>query len=217
MPSSATTTTTDSSSSGSPKSPKKIKPKPTKAKPKRSKSLDVATIQKSLGSTATTTTTPNTSDHSKKSNSSHSKKIAPDDYSDNYGVRPILKLKSCTGQSSLTHSKKIHFHNKKKTKRIPNVASYPPELLGDIWWASEEYEDILRSFDYIVFMMEAGSGKVMDEGDEHCTRGLELRTEAGKWARFEHKRDCYNAVLDEQDRQVRFFCVIRMVVGLVYL
>jgi hypothetical protein len=28
-----------------------------------------------------------------------------------------------------------------------------------------------------------------------------MRTEEGAWARFEHKRDAYNAVLDEQDRQ----------------
>lgn len=113
--------------------------------------------------------------------------------------KSILKKQSTTGRR--THNKRITFHNKKKTKRIPNLNSMPEDILQDIWWAAEDYDDIMRSFEYTVFMMEAGEGKAVDDGAEHCTRGLELRTEAGKWARFEHKRDCYNAVLDEQDRQ----------------
>jgi hypothetical protein len=100
-----------------------------------------------------------------------------------------------------THTRKLQFHNKKKTKKIPNVSSMPADILEDIWWSAEDYDTIMRSFEYTVFMMEAGEQKAVEDGQEHCTRGLELRTEAGKWARFEHKRDCYNAVLDEQDRQ----------------
>ena len=115
-------------------------------------------------------------------------------------IKPILKKISTTGK--LTHTKRIHFHHKKKTKRIPNIHSLPEDVLQDIWWAADDYDDMMRSFEYTVFMMEAGEAHVVDDGNEHCTRGLELRTEAGKWARFEHKRDCYNAVLDEQDRQV---------------
>ncbi|CAB9497937.1 expressed unknown protein [Seminavis robusta] len=117
-------------------------------------------------------------------------------------VTPMPKaiLKRPTTTNPKTHNRKLTFHNKKKTKRIPNVASMPPEILEDIWWAAEDYDDIMRSFEYTVFMMEAGEAKAVED-DQHCTRGLELRTEAGKWARFEHKRDCYNAVLDEQDRQ----------------
>ena len=38
-------------------------------------------------------------------------------------------------------------------------------------------------------------------GDDHTSRGLEYRTQEGAWARYENKRDAYNAVLDEQDRQ----------------
>jgi hypothetical protein len=38
-------------------------------------------------------------------------------------------------------------------------------------------------------------------GDEHTSRGLEYRTQEGAWARYENKRDAYNSVLDEQDRQ----------------
>lgn len=119
----------------------------------------------------------------------------------NNGVMPksILKKVSCTGK--LTHSRKLTFHNKKKTKRIPNVNSMPEDILEDIWWAADDYDEIMRSFEYTVFMMEAGEAKTVDDDNQHCTRGLELRTEAGKWARFENKRDCYNAVLDEQDRQ----------------
>ena len=106
-----------------------------------------------------------------------------------------------TGKKKCSHDKKIHFHNKKKTKRIPNLASYGKDILQQIWWNPNDYDEMMKSFEYVVFMMEAGEGSTVNDDKEHCTRGLELRTEAGKWSRFEHKRDCYNAVLDEQDRQ----------------
>ena len=74
------------------------------------------------------------------------------------------------------------------------------EDIEQIWYSHYDYDDIKASFEYTVFMMDAGEAKTV-ENDEHTTRGLEMRTEEGAWARFEHKRDAYNAVLDEQDRQ----------------
>jgi len=74
------------------------------------------------------------------------------------------------------------------------------EDIEQIWYSHYDYDDIKASFEYTVFMMDAGEAKTV-ENEEHTTRGLEMRTEEGAWARFEHKRDAYNAVLDEQDRQ----------------
>jgi len=136
---------------------------------------------------------PNLSNHTADTNGTPTPPTPP------LEVKSILKR--TVKANPKTHNKHIVFHNKKKTKRIPNLSSMPEDVLQDIWWGADDYDDMMRSFEYTVFMMEAGEQKVVDDDVEHCTRGLELRTEAGKWSRFEHKRDCYNAVLDEQDRQ----------------
>ena len=94
----------------------------------------------------------------------------------------------------------ISFSGKKHIKKIPHLNTMTEEDIESIWYSHYDYDDIKASFEYTVFMMDAGEAKTV-ENDEHTTRGLEMRTEEGAWARFEHKRDAYNAVLDEQDRQ----------------
>jgi len=94
----------------------------------------------------------------------------------------------------------ITFSGKKHIKKIPHLNTMTEEDIEQIWYSHYDYDDIKASFEYTVFMMDAGEAKTV-ENDEHTTRGLEMRTEEGAWARFEHKRDAYNAVLDEQDRQ----------------
>lgn len=94
----------------------------------------------------------------------------------------------------------ISFSGKKHIKKIPHLNTMSEEDIEQIWYSHYDYDDIKASFEYTVFMMDAGEAKTV-ENDEHTTRGLEMRTEEGAWARFEHKRDAYNAVLDEQDRQ----------------
>ena len=94
----------------------------------------------------------------------------------------------------------ISFSGKKHIKKIPHLNTMTEEDIEQIWYSHYDYDDIKASFEYTVFMMDAGEAKTV-ENDEHTTRGLEMRTEEGAWARFEHKRDAYNAVLDEQDRQ----------------
>lgn len=110
-------------------------------------------------------------------------------------VKGVLKNK---------HSKpkgmSISFSGKKHIKKIPHLNTMSEEDIEQIWYSHYDYDDIKASFEYTVFMMDAGEAKTV-ENDEHTTRGLEMRTEEGAWARFEHKRDAYNAVLDEQDRQ----------------
>lgn len=110
-------------------------------------------------------------------------------------VKGILKNKS-----SKPKGMSISFSGKKHIKKIPHLNTMSEEDIEQIWYSHYDYDDIKASFEYTVFMMDAGEAKTV-ENDDHTTRGLEMRTEEGAWARFEHKRDAYNAVLDEQDRQ----------------
>ena len=110
-------------------------------------------------------------------------------------VKGILKNKN-----SKPKGMNISFSGKKHIKKIPHLNTMSEEDIEAIWYSHYDYDDIKASFEYTVFMMDAGEAKTV-ENDEHTTRGLEMRTEEGAWARFEHKRDAYNAVLDEQDRQ----------------
>jgi hypothetical protein len=75
---------------------------------------------------------------------------------------------------------------------------YTDEEIEAIWFSQEEYAEIKAGYQETVFLME--SGEKLDPKHQ-TSRGLEYRTQEGAWARYENKRDSYNAVLDEQDRQ----------------
>jgi len=80
---------------------------------------------------------------------------------------------------------------------ITHLDDIPDEEVALTWYDSNEYAEIKASYQLTIFMMESGEKL---SGD-HTPRGLEYRTQEGAWARYENKRDAYNAVLDEQDRQ----------------
>jgi hypothetical protein len=81
---------------------------------------------------------------------------------------------------------------------IPHLDEMPESEIKATWYTAEEYGEIKAAYQLTIFMMEAGEEL---KSDEHTSRGLEYRTQEGAWARYENKRDAYNAVLDEQDRQ----------------
>ena len=75
-------------------------------------------------------------------------------------------------------------------------------MIAAIWYDAEEYAEIKAAYQLTIFFMEAEDASKLNENpEEHTSRGLEYRTQEGAWARHENKRDAYNAVLDEQDRQ----------------
>lgn len=94
-------------------------------------------------------------------------------------------------------SKGVHFKEHHDIREIPHLDDVPEEEIEETWYSAKEYSEIKSSYQLTIFMME--SGEKMSE--EHTPRGLEYRTQEGAWARYENKRDAYNAVLDEQDRQ----------------
>lgn len=81
---------------------------------------------------------------------------------------------------------------------ITHLDDIPEEEVNATWYDGNEYAEIKQSYQLTIFMMEAGEQL---NAEEHTSRGLEYRTQEGAWARYENKRDAYNAVLDEQDRQ----------------
>ena len=105
-------------------------------------------------------------------------------------------------KSSLKRSKakkKLRFsEDRNQVFAIPHLDDMADVLISRIWYDSEEYSEIKNGYQVTIFRMEKGE---FQEDDQHTSRGLEYRTQEGAWARYENKRDAYNAVLDEQDRQ----------------
>jgi len=81
---------------------------------------------------------------------------------------------------------------------IPHLDEFTEEEMISIWYEPNDYSNMKNEYKDTVFLIECGKG--LDEV-EHTARGLEYRTQEGAWARYENKRDAYNAVLDEQDAQ----------------
>lgn len=82
---------------------------------------------------------------------------------------------------------------------------YEEDLHPDLWFTPEAYDEMKSSFEFTIFMMDAGCPEKVEDNETMTTRGLEKRTEEGQWKRYERKRGYYNEVLDEQERQVRWY------------
>jgi len=108
-------------------------------------------------------------------------------------VEPKSSLKRSKTKKSLRFSEK-----RNQIFPIPHLDNMSDDLIASIWYNSEEYSEVKSSYQMTIFRMEKGE---FQEDDDHTSRGLEYRTQEGAWARYENKRDAYNAVLDEQDRQ----------------
>jgi hypothetical protein len=103
-----------------------------------------------------------------------------------------------TGKGSSPISRSIRWSETNEIHKIHHIDDMSDEQIAATWYAAKEYSEIKSAYQLTIFMMEAGENIT---GDEHTSRGLEYRTQEGAWARYENKRDAYNAVLDEQDRQ----------------
>jgi hypothetical protein len=104
-----------------------------------------------------------------------------------------------TGKGALPLSRSIRWAEKNEIHKIHHIDDMSDEQIAATWYGAKEYSEIKSAYQMTIFMMEAGETITGDV--EHTSRGLEYRTQEGAWARYENKRDAYNAVLDEQDRQ----------------
>lgn len=118
---------------------------------------------------------------------------------DNTETKPALTMKGGkNGKRPSQLTKGVRFANENEVVEIPHINKMSDEMIANIWYHSKEYADIKSGYQVTIFMMEAGEKLPVEE---HSSRGLEYRTQEGAWARYENKRDAYNAVLDEQDEQ----------------
>jgi hypothetical protein len=106
------------------------------------------------------------------------------------------KGKDQKGSIPLVRSVMFAEHN--EVFEITHLDDIPASVVADVWYDGSEYAEIKKSYQLTIFLMESGEKLT---GEDHTSRGLEYRTQEGAWARYENKRDAYNAVLDEQDRQ----------------
>jgi hypothetical protein len=117
-------------------------------------------------------------------------------------LQPTLspKLSSCCKKErSVTATPRhIQFAETNQFFDIPHLNDMTDEDVANIWYEAEDYNEIKASYQLVIIKMEAAEFR---EDEEQTCRGLEYRTQEGAWTRYENKRDAYNAVLDEQDRQ----------------
>lgn len=111
-------------------------------------------------------------------------------------LRSATQTMKRKGSKPLTRA--VRFTDRNTTFPIPHLDDISDAEVAEIWYNAAEYSEIKSAYQLTIFMMENGELK---EGDDFTSRGLEYRTQQGAWARYENKRDAYNAVLDEQDRQ----------------
>lgn len=97
-------------------------------------------------------------------------------------------------------SRNIRISEERQIFPITHLDDMTEEEIAETWYDANEYSEIKSNYQHTIFLMESNE-KISDDDEDHTTRGLEYRTQDGAWARYENKRDAYNAVLDEQDRQ----------------
>mmetsp|Transcript_21077 Transcript_21077/g.45813 ORF Transcript_21077/g.45813 Transcript_21077/m.45813 type:complete len:178 (-) Transcript_21077:214-747(-) len=103
------------------------------------------------------------------------------------------------GKKKRSSGKSIVFAESVEIFDVPHLNDTPDEEIYATWYSKEEYSAIKSSYQLTISMMESGGCSAGQE--DHTPRGLEYRTQEGAWARYENKRDAYDSVLDEQDRQ----------------
>jgi len=163
-----------------------------------------------MTTTSLETTTCNTSGNSDSSSSTDAD-VSALQYNDMYHKNKCLDT-PVTYANTNTSNKASYFAHRKPSANGRRVQfcdkghtcqefdMWEPELVAVIWFTHDEYDEMKANFEFTVFMLDAGCPEKVED-DEHTCRGLEKRSEEGAWCRYERKRDYYNAVLDEQERQ----------------
>ena len=118
-----------------------------------------------------------------------------------------LSASSSTSSSSVSS---LRSTNKKKNKSVsfaPYVDIHETIALADMtqqehrdcWYTKKQLKEIKVVLTQTVRMMV--SGKLDQDTDEYCARGLDIRTTAGCAKRRQNKRMGWDAVLNEQSKQ----------------
>ena len=104
------------------------------------------------------------------------------------------------GATLVPSVRSVHFA---PTARVRQVTKMTKDQAKDIWFVSDDFVKMKKTFAPTVQRMMDGSlTEEESKGEDHCTRGLEYRTRDGARRRMKNKYNGLSAVLHEQDRQI---------------
>jgi len=112
----------------------------------------------------------------------------------------VVVEQSTTNNGKTKQKKTVSFHRYVEVKDTIALSDMTEEEHRDTWYTKHELKTVKGLLAMTVRMMVSGK---LDDGDtdEHCARGLEIRTSAGCQKRRANKRRGWEAVLGEQARQ----------------
>ncbi|KAL3922753.1 MAG: hypothetical protein SGILL_002030 [Bacillariaceae sp.] len=102
-------------------------------------------------------------------------------------------------QEPVTQKKGITFNSRVSVRRTIHVANYTEAEIEACWFTSKEYNEIRTSLRDTLLLVE--EGKVTDDCETFCRRGLECFSKEGMDGRRRRRTKAKFAVFDEQDRQ----------------
>lgn len=91
--------------------------------------------------------------------------------------------------------KKVSFSERSQVRYALHHDEYTAEEIAACWYSREESSEITRKI--VALIKKIIQGKAQ----KFCTRGLEHMTPEATEERESRRRDAYNAVLEEQDKQ----------------
>ena len=95
-------------------------------------------------------------------------------------------------------TKSVCFSNQVETVLVERIEDYTADEIAAVWYNKNDFEEMKIEIKVTVRFMETGTKL---PSDKTSIRGLEHKTRAGAWRKFQNKRIAYCAVLDEQDNQ----------------
>jgi hypothetical protein len=97
------------------------------------------------------------------------------------------------------NERKVTFAATAKVRQFTKVTN---DQAKDVWFTNEDFHRMKASFAHTLQRLAVGALTADDEqGEQHCSRGLEYRTREGARRRLRNKHEGMAAVLHEQDRQ----------------
>jgi hypothetical protein len=100
--------------------------------------------------------------------------------------------------SSPSLARSVCFSSQVEIFFVERIDDYTKEEIAAVWYDKNDFEQMKNEIKAMVHFMETGTQL---PSDKTSIRGLEHRTRAGAWSKFQNKRNAYCAVLDEQDNQ----------------
>jgi hypothetical protein len=113
---------------------------------------------------------------------------------------PIQHVHDRTSDRTKTSKKSVSFSPEVNNvpKHTLHIADYTDSELAACWYTSKEYKEWRKEIKYIVGLIE--TKECIDE-ENYSQRGLEHKTQDGKYLKWTRRTDTINAVLKQQYRQ----------------